>query len=298
MNAPGRFIRSLVLLSAALSAGTAQAFDLGDVGRFVGRHGDALVKSAQHLRKGFEEITAEEEHYIGRAVAARIMGRYQPIQEAEITDYLNTLGRYLTWFSGRPETWGGYHFMLVRSDEVNAFAAPGGYIMLTDGLLQRVSDEEQLAAVLAHEIAHVTLRHGLSAIQKSNLSQAFTLIGSEVAADQGGAGVRQLTSVFGDSVNDIINQLVVSGYSRKQEFEADREALDILHRSGYDPAGLPGFLTTLRDAAAGAPSAGFYKTHPPAGDRLEQVLDAVSSEDLAGETEPVRTERFARVTGR
>ena len=254
---------------------------------------DAIMKTGKALRKGFSDLTDQEEHYIGRSVAAKILSQYKYSSDSPRTVYINTLGSVLAKCSARPQTFSGYHFLLIESKEVNAFAAPGGFIFVTTGLFSQLKSEEELAAVLAHEIAHVTLKHGLSAIKAANLTQAFTILGTEAAKEYGSQQVAQLTTAFEGSIDDIVNQLVVNGYSRSQEYDADGEALRIVARAGYDPAGLTGFLKTLDGMSKGG-SGGFFKTHPPASGRLQNAQGAIKSEDLKGSEEKVRSARFLR----
>jgi beta-barrel assembly-enhancing protease len=280
----------------------ALAFDLRDLGRLGGEltgraaEVDSALRTAEQgaevlttVRKGIEDLTPEEEYFIGRSVTAQILARYRPLNNPGVNRYLNTVGNYLRQFSARPETFGGYHFQLIDSPEINAFAAPGGFILVTSGLYRLLESEEELAAVLAHEIGHVTLQHGLSAIRTANLTQAFTLIGKNLAErSHKGQQLIALTDAFDASIDDIIGQLVNSGYSRGQELEADGEALRILRAAGYDPAGLSAMLQRLERRGSGG--GGFYKTHPPAGERLAAIRGHSSGD--AGGGQPVRTSRF------
>jgi beta-barrel assembly-enhancing protease len=253
------------------------------------------TKVLTSLRKGLEDLTPQEEYYIGRAVTARVFTRYKPRSQAKVNAYLNQLGSYLAQFSKRPETFNGYHFQLVDSNEINAFAAPSGFIVITTGLYKSLSNEEQLAAVLAHEIAHVTLKHGLSAIKTANLTEAFTLIGQtymEQKASSSAASIQQLAGVFGKSIDDIINKMVVSGYSRGQELDADKESLAILFQAGYNPQGLTQFLETLHHRSGASSTAGFYDTHPPAANRLSAAQDLVRKNGWQAEDSASRTQRF------
>ncbi len=297
MSASGRAAAAL----AALAAGAqllAPAAACGGVDLFKAlekavEHKDAIIKTGQALRKGFADLTPQEEHYLGRAVAARILGQYQPLDDDGRTRYLNTLGLLLARFSSRPETFGGWHFMLLDSDEVNAFAAPGGFVFVTRGLYATCATEEQLAAVLAHEVSHVTLRHGLGAIKNERLTEAFTIIGTEAAKEYSGGKLAQLTAAFEGSINDIANQLIVSGYSQGQEYSADAEAARVAWRAGYDPAGLPEFLQALRDRGRKGATKGFFSTHPPAGERLKRAETSIKGDKLKGQEDPERTKRFA-----
>ncbi len=258
-------------------------------------HGKAVAQTTtKALRKGFADLTPQEEYFIGRAVAARVLGLYRPADNPEATRYLNTLGLAVAQASSWPETYGGWHFMLLDSDEVNAFAAPGGFIFVTRGLHQSCRTEEQLAAVIAHEVGHVTLRHGLGAIKTSRLTEAFAIIGTEAVKEFTGANLAKITEAFAGTIDDIIDQMVSLGYSRWQEYAADAEGGRIAYRAGYNPAGLAEFLQSLQARAAKAEKKGFFSTHPPAADRLEKVEELIVAEKLKGETDPARTARFSK----
>jgi predicted Zn-dependent protease len=150
--------------------------------------------------------------------------------------------------------------------------------------------------VLAHEVSHVTLRHGLAAIKTSRLTEAFAIIGAETVKEFTGANLAKVTAAFAGTIDDIIDQMVALGYSRRQEYAADAEACRVAYRAGYDPQGLGEFLKILQAAGtAGAAGAkGFFSTHPPAADRLEQAVALLADEKLAGATDPARTARFAK----
>ncbi len=244
------------------------------------------------LRKGFADLTPEEEYYIGRAVSATILSQYKVYTDPDANNYLNTMGQLLIWSSSQPEVFSGFHFTLLESDEINAFAAPGGFIFVTSGLYNSLENEEQLAAVLAHEIAHVSLQHGVRSIKKSNLTQAFAIIGSETAKHSDNQNLQQLEGVFGDSIDDIVNQLVVSGYSKSYEYAADEDALRISYTAGYNPDGLEEFLNILQMDSEDEDKRGFFKTHPPAIKRIKRVDKFMKKTPLAGSTENVRTERL------
>ena len=284
-----------VALALLLVPAPALAIDFGEAALKLWEKKDAIVETAKAVRKGTQDLTPQEEHYIGRAVAANILARYDMVIDAERTPYLNTVGQTLAKASDRPETFGGYHFVLLRADdEINAFAAPGGFVFITTGLYKSLANEEELAAVLAHEVAHVSLKHGLGAIKSANLTKAFTILGTEAVKEYGAPEVAQLTEVFEGSIDDIVNELVVNGYSQSQEFDADEEAIKTAWRAGYDPSGLAAFLATLRERSAHADEAGFFKTHPPASNRLKKAEQFAKRKKLAGDPSAVRAKRFGR----
>ena len=293
MKRPVLLLASVILVSLMCFSYTSRA-DLAGILKGAETAYNLLKKDVVgKFRKGFEDLTLEEEYYIGRAVSATILSQYEVNTDPQANAYLNTMGQLLVWSSSLPEVFAGFHFTLIESDEINAFAAPGGFIFITTGLYNSLQNEEQLAAVLAHEIAHVNLQHGLRAIKKSNLTQAFSIIGTEAARHSDDQDVRQLSGVFGDSIDDVINGLLVSGYSRGYEYDADEEALRISYAAGYNPDGLGEFLTNLQMAGEEEKKIGIYNTHPPAKRRIKKIDKFMEETGLAGQTEEVRSQRFA-----
>ncbi len=283
------------LLSAVLFCGCE---GVGDVGAEIGRaagvltddQAESVKRGAQAVEKTFQDLTPEQEYYIGRAVAAQVFQSYPPLDRPEANNYLNVLGQSLAVFSARPETFGGYHFLLLDSDEVNAFAAPGGLILVTRGMLRCCENEDELAAVLAHEICHVELKHGLSAIKQSRLTSAFTIIAAESAKQVGGEELADLTEAFEGSVGDVVMTLTTSGYSRKQETRADAAAVEVLRRAGYPEGAMITMLRRMDARLSSAGGLGFAKTHPSAASRAEALSGTVAD---SGAANAVRQQRFA-----
>ncbi len=136
------------------------SFNLGDMNVDT----KAIAEKTLSVTNSFKDITPEQEYYIGRTVGAMILQKYAPYNNTTANQYINVMGPMLAQASDRPETYGGYHFLIQDSDEVNALAAPGGFIFLTRGMLRCCPQEDAVAAVLAHEIGHVQSKHGLRAI--------------------------------------------------------------------------------------------------------------------------------------
>jgi len=270
----------IVLIGIILSG--CASLDLGDVLEIA-------QKSAPAVQKSFEDITPEQEYYIGRAVAATILSQYQPFTEAGPTGYLNLLGRTLAFASDRPETFGGYHFLILDSQEINAFAAPGGLIFISRGLLACADSEDTVAAILAHEIAHVVEQHGLQAIKKSRVTSALTSVAIASAQTAGSDELAKLTTVFEDSISDITATLVNSGYSRAFEKEADLMAVEILRRVGYDPNALVRMLEVM-EMRLEPGGLDFAKTHPEPEVRIREIRRVLEPSPAP----PVHAERRAR----
>jgi predicted Zn-dependent protease len=188
-----------------------------------------------------------------------------------MVQYLNKIANALAFNSARPDRnlarlYNGYHAAVLDSAEINAFATSGGHIFVTRGLLQCAASEDALAAVLAHEIAHIQLQHSIKAIKTSRITQALMYTGaSVVGAATTGTSLEELTSIFDESVTDIVSTMINNGYSRSQEFDADDLALSLLASAGYDPRNL---LDMLQELDKNQSPGGFNKTHPAPRDRI------------------------------
>ena len=255
----------------------------------------ALKKTVVAMEKAFTDITPEQEYYVGRAVGATLLGKYHPRTEPQTVQYLNLVGQSLARVSDMPETYGGYHFVLLEDEGINAFAAPGGLIFISRGMLRCCKDEDTLAAVLAHEIAHVQLKHGLQAIKTSRLTSAFSIMATEGAKQAGGPQLAQLTGIFEDSIHDVTATLVNSGYSRAFEREADMAALVILERAGYDQRALVGMLGEMKQRL-NPQGLDFAKTHPDPTDRIAELEPLlIAAKAPAGMAQ--RQQRFQSILG-
>jgi predicted Zn-dependent protease len=228
-------------------------------------------------------------------VAAQVFQSYPPLDQPEANAYVNLLGQSLAVFSDRPETFGGYHFLLLDSDEINAFAGPGGLILVTRGMLRCCESEDELAAVLAHEICHVEQKHGLSAIKQGRLTEAFTIIAAESAKQLGSEELASLTREFEASVSDVVMTLTTSGYSRTQERDADAAAVQLLRRAGYPEASIIAMLKRMDERLAHAGGLGFAKTHPSAQSRVDALASTVGQTELVSDA--TREARFAAAIG-
>lgn len=296
-----RFSRSafgIALLLACASLLTA-CEHLGDVskigttvatatGHISADEAASMNRVAEQTEKTAQDFTARQEHFLGRAVVAQILSQYPPYENEEVNRYLNELGQTLAAFSDRPETYGGYRFLALDEDTPNAFAAPGGFILVTRGLLERVENEAALAGVLAHEINHVSEGHGLDAIRQERVNQALIILATESARQYGSNDLRQLTDAFGGAVGDVTNKLINSGYSRDFERDADAGAVALLQRTGY---GLDEYLALLEQMDHGDDgSPGFFNSHPHVGDRIEIVENAL--DESRSPTSGARLARF------
>lgn len=242
---------------------------------------DAAIKAGGKLREASNTLNDEQEYYLGRSVSALILREY-PLYRGNpaLTHYVNMVGNAMAARSSRPEIFGGYHFGILDTPQVNALSAPGGFIFISRGFLSLIPDEDALAGVLAHEIGHIVLGHGVSAISQAKMSEALLIIGKEAASSYGPSELAAVTQTFGDSVNQVFETLMKNGYSRSQEYEADDFAAKLLAKTGYSTKG----LTSMFDALAklGATGGGWMDTHPSPADRKGSLRLPKQNTDPAG----------------
>lgn len=290
------FVATLVLLQVGCASIAQVGATVGQAaGVITPQQGQSLIKVGQAADKTFSDITPEQEYFIGRAVGATIVSKFKVYDQARATEYINLLGQGLAMASTKPETFGGYHFLILDSDEINAFAAPGGFIFLSRGMLRLCKSEDDVAAVLAHEIGHVELQHALRAIKGSRLTSALTTLAVEGAKSFGGEQLAQLTEAFEGSIGDITGTLMNSGYARKQEYQADASAVRILKAMGYDPLALARVLNEMQQHLK-PDGHDFAATHPPPQDRVKDV-EKLAGDVAAGTMPAARQKRFARALG-
>ncbi|MDA2920217.1 M48 family metalloprotease [Desulfobacterota bacterium AH_259_B03_O07] len=253
----------------------------------------SVARIAEKTYQATTPLSDEEEYYVGRAVAARILSSYPLLEDKELTEYVNLVGQTVAIHSDEPFTYGGYHFGVLDSNEMNAFACPGGMIFITKGMISSATNEDELASVLAHEVAHINNRDGASSIQKARLTEVATLISTEAAKRYTPAELSQLVKLFEGSVDDVFKTVVVNGYSKSQEYSADKDALNYLSRAGYDPQALITFLERLIAQEQGL-GGGLMKTHPAMIERLENVAENLPSKKGDEALVNLRSKRFEK----
>jgi predicted Zn-dependent protease len=262
-----------IALSCASLAGAAGfgAQIAGNLGVIDQNTANAITQSSEAIGKAVEEITPEQEYYIGRAVGANILSSYKIYgAKPALTAYLNKICGAIVINSPKPDIYNGYHVNILDSSEINAFATSGGHIFVTRGLVDSAGSEDALAGVIAHEIAHIQLQHSIKAITNSRINQALMITGISAVGVAADMDVKELTDVFNQSVGEIVNTLLNKGYSRDQEYDADNTALSLLTAAGYSPSGLIDMLRQLektQDSHAG----GFNNTHPSPAERLKSA---------------------------
>jgi len=289
------FILSVLISCASMGTVAQIGAAIGQAAGVIdARTADAIAKTGAAWGKAFEEITPEQEYYIGRAVGANILSSYKLYNSPALVLYVNKICNTLVINSPRPEIFNGYRVNILDSDEINAFATSGGHIFLTRGLISNSSSEDTLAAVVAHEIAHIQLQHGLKAIKNSRITQALVLTGATAASAAAGSyNLAEMTSVFTESINEIITTMVVNGYSQSQEYDADATAQLLLSLAGYEPSSLLEMLRVLEKNQSAHPG-GFNKTHPTPTQRIANAQKTVGNYSVE-DTREFRAARFQAI---
>ena len=287
-------MKRLTMIAAlmAFTAGAhAQFFDLGKA--------LDLGKKAMKAQETTREFSQDDEIALGDALTATFLGASPLHADANLQRYVNRVGRWVALHSDRPDL--PWTFSVIDTETINAFAMPGGSVIVSSGLLKRLASESELAGVLAHEIAHVVKKHQIQAIQSSQKADFFKSIGTEVASDRIGARGGVAGQIVKPFALDMAGNLIKDGFflrplDRSMEYEADQMAIVIATRSGYNPFGLVAALQMLAQYKGDADAASVFSTHPPAGDRigeLEKFLPTV--ERYAAQ--PQLEGRFKQVVG-
>lgn len=249
-----------------------------------GRAGGADL--IQMLTQSLDQIDEPREIEIGRQLAAVLLGSKPLHPDQALQRYVNQLGRWISLQSARPQL--PWTFGVLDDPGFNAFAAPGGYVFVTKGLIDRV-DEAELAGILAHEITHVTDRHHLKALRaKARAGIATQLLGSQLNSNVAGAVSAQLLALGRD--------LYSNGLDQDDEFDADRNGVALAASAGLDPYGLPSVLQQLRTAAPDNPLFTLsLRTHPAPQLRLEQLEQAMGNrlDRFAGQPAMPLSQRLA-----
>lgn len=284
-----RYILTPLLLATALLVATpVRAFDFGALGDALGLDPETTKKleQAAKVASALVPISEEEEKILGRDVAARVAGRFGIDPDQNRTYYLNLLGTALAQRSDRPNL--EYHFAILNTDDVNAYSCPGGYIFVTRGAMNMARDEAELAAILTHEIAHVTEKHILKALQKSKLMQVGTEVAAEAFKKQGSKLFRQMS--------DFATDALFNGLSKEDEFDADRVSVVYLNRIGYDYRAMNDVLKLLDVRRRQGRTKVLSRTHPSPIIRLNQLTRAEQSLPLDAPTGIRLKQRFVHFT--
>jgi predicted Zn-dependent protease len=242
----------------------------------------SVVKSVGNLF----EVKEPEEIQIGQSMTETLLGARPLYDDPELQHYVNEVGLWVALQSERPNL--PWHFGVNDSDHINAFAAPGGYVIITKGMMKQLRNEAELAGVLGHEVAHVNQKHHLKALRKTAFAN---LLGEGVMAATDSKHADLVKKLAGPT-----KELYARGLDKADEFEADRMGVVLAARAGYDPYGLPAVLTTL---ASADPNDNFLtlltKTHPLPQVRLDSLAPGLATLDgIKAPQNPMRFQQYTR----
>ncbi len=270
----------MVVLAQALPV---VAFDLG------GFDLEKAARAVQKVQKANADVSEPQEIELGGGIASGLLGAAPLLDNPPLQRYLNRVGRWIALQTERPDI--PWQFGVLDDSDINAFAAPGGYVFVTKGLMARINSEAELAGVLAHEISHVLRKHHLQAIKKNTRSELLAALADDVIKSQGGdPRLNKLVSAG--------TELYARGLDKDDEYEADRMGVVLAARAGYDPYGLPAVLQTLESINPNDSSlALMFKTHPSFTLRLALLQGEMSPALDMYDGQPDLSKRFSAVLG-
>jgi predicted Zn-dependent protease len=231
---------------------------------------DTIVTGADKIGKYQDakniRFSEADEYYIGRRVLANFFASYQPLFDRHLTDYISRVGQTMAQVSQRPDVWAGYRFIVYKSPGISAYCMPGGFVLVSTGMLQLCDNEDQLAAVIGHELGHARWRHPLEALKKKLEADAKNDLVSFMA-NRSGSGMLKIFSVAA-----MINwEKQMNSYSRTQELEADVYSCWLMMRAGYHPVEMTRVLKKLPGGRTQ-----YSKNHPSVNRRLQVVREEIS----------------------
>jgi predicted Zn-dependent protease len=261
-----------LVLSALFVIGTAipARAQLGGFGKLKG-----IADKAADAKGKFDDlnITDKEERLLGDQVSLKLREHFGVYQNQAVTKYVSLVGAGLAQASTRPNL--DWQFIVLDTDGVNAYAAPGGIVHITRGPLGLMKSESELAGVLGHEITHVTVKHTVRAIQKS---KGVSMASNEI----GGAG--DLRQKFIAKMSGLaFNKLFEGEFSREDENEADRVGIQVANKIGYAPSGMVEVLKKIDGRNGGREERnGLFASHPATKDRIEKLTKEIADDKLTG----------------
>jgi predicted Zn-dependent protease len=279
--------KSVLLLLVLIAAGvlSAQSID------FSG----ALSRMESAIDSSQEEFTLQDSYYLGRSVAAHILGKYSLYTEKpEITKYLNLICMALAINSSSPNWYNGYYVIILDDPALTACSTPGGHIFISRGLIELTSSEDMLAAIIAHELAHIQLMHGTADIMYNRLIQQLAQDRNRISQS---FAVDTQQQLFSNAVNEIVQNLFSKGYSQLQEFEADSKAISLLISAGYNPQSLMELLRILERLQGNQPVS-LANSHPLSFQRIDNLQRQMSSQYRLTDNSAFRTARFNNIMNR
>ena len=225
--------------------------------------------SRTELKPGWNMFSAQQDVEVGRQTSVEAERQLQMLDNSRVDQYLNDLGRKLA--AHAPGEKFPYQFKAVNDRSINAFALPGGFLYINRGVIDAADNEAQLAGVIAHEIAHVALRHGTNQASKAYIAQVpLAILGGALGSNSTGAVLAQLGAGFA------VDSLLLK-YSRNAESQADVLGTQILYDSGYDPKAMAQFFQKIQAESQGGQPPTFFSSHPNPENREGRVDEEIAN---------------------
>jgi len=276
MNKRHSFYVCAIALVMSVLVSSAAAFDFGKLTDAVNKLDiNKALEVGQNLVASTTELSLEQEIALGDDLTARLLGAMRPVDDPAVQSYVNRVGRWLSVQTERADL--PWRFAIVNTESLGAFATPGGNVVITAGLMRLMRSEDELAGVLAHEIAHVVEKHHVKAI----MGQARTALARDAAANMASEYVAKNPLVT-NAVMGAGLKLYSSGLDQSDELSADQIGMIIAARAGYDPLGLVLVLTTLDSIDISEPRGSLmFSTHPPTRERIDRLAELADQTSLA-----------------
>lgn len=267
----------------------------------IKQQAEKVADAIESIDRAAEPITAADSYSIGRTVAANVLTEYKlNTSKPNAIVYVNKICKAITMNSNTPVIYKDYCVAIIDSDEINAFSTSGGHIFITTGIIRCTKSEDELAAIIAHEIAHINLEHAVVAIKTARTTDAISK-----TADI----TRDFTKKYGnlnkdqkDGIDLLTNAnltamtlITETGYTKNQEFKADEVAAKLMSDAGYDPQALVDVLKMIKEyTPKTATLAGWHKTHPNPDERAKKVQSITKKLNFTGSDRSVRQSRFEK----
>lgn len=241
------------------------------VGEVTGN--DTLVKAAA-------DMTPQQEYFLGRSITANVVSDKNLASKKNIQAYVNFIGQYLAYHSDRPELFLGYRFAVIEDNNLSAISAPGGFVIISKAMVELAKNEDELAAILAHEVAHISQKHAEKNIKNANQLS----LGRNYLESLNNDSDKKDLKIFASA---IMTGLDIS-YNKDQEMDADQEAVNILKKSGYAPVALKNILERMPK------NTDLTSKHPQSEDRLRKLNELAGKGEVSENV--LRQSRFTNNT--
>ena len=257
----------------------------GGVGGLLGLAKDAFTSGG--------EMGPVEEYFIGRKIAARVIDEYPPVEnKEELVKYVNNVGATVALGSTAPYLFHPYIFIVGESEQINAFAAPGGIVIITTGMLNFLKNEDELAVILGHEIAHVELQHGIKSVGSEKVIKLLNGLGNFAVGQAGGSGLQKIAiEKLAAYVMDTLLDNMRNGYGIEIESEADTRGMELAYEAGYHAPTMVNLIKRFKETTGSYGGASYPEKRAHLADTHVKTLEG------SGENEDrvaLREKRFKK----